>query len=151
MLDIGENAFAYKIAERALTSWKQETEFSYNTFEMMQIETERGGWFHQFSGLSSPIVTWYHDYYKKGSVTTGYETWIEKQWFSEDYTEAVIHYELNEKKKNRVIIVMDSDYDYQVFVNGKLVKYEEHADGALEISLSEKKGEIKVVKNEEIL
>ena len=61
MLDIGENAFAYKIAERALTSWKQETEFSYNTFEMMQIErTERGGWFHQFSGLSSPIVTWYH-------------------------------------------------------------------------------------------
>lgn len=151
MLDIGENAFAYKIAERALTSWKQETEFSYNTFEMMQIETERGGWFHQFSGLSSPIVTWYHAYYKKGSVTTGYETWIEKQWFSEDYTEAIIHYELNEKKKNGMIIVMDSDYDYQVFVNGKLVKYEEHADGALEISLSEKKGEIKVVKNEEIL
>ena len=93
MLDIGQNTFAYKIADRALSSWKQETEFSYNTFEMIQIETERGGWFHQFSGLSSPIVTWYHAYYKRGCITTGYETWVESQRFNEDYTEAVITYE----------------------------------------------------------
>lgn len=151
MLDIGENAFAYKIAERALGSWKQEAEFSYNTFEMIQIETERGGWFHQFSGLSSPIVTWYHAYYKRGCITAGYETWIDSQWFNEDYTEAVITYELNDKKKNMLILVMDSGYEYQVFVNGKLTEQEEHAKGALEIRLCEEKGEIKVIKNEEIL
>lgn len=48
MLDIGEGQFAFDIAHRGLNSWKQEIEFSYNTFEMIQIETERGGWFHQF-------------------------------------------------------------------------------------------------------
>lgn len=151
MLDIGQNTFAYKIADRALSSWKQETEFSYNTFEMIQIETERGGWFHQFSGLSSPIVTWYHAYYKRGCITTGYETWVESQRFNEDYTEAVITYEFNDKKKNTMIIVMDSDYEYQIFVNGKLMEHEEHVKGALEIRLYEEKGKIKVIKNEEIL
>ena len=151
MLDMGQNAFAYKIADRALSSWKQGTEFSYNTFEMIQIETERGGWFHQFSGLSSPIVTWYHAYYKRGCITTGYETWVESQRFNEDYTEAVITYEFNDKKKNTMIIVMDSGYEYQIFVNGKVMEHEEHVKGALEIRLYEEKGKIKVIKNEEIL
>ncbi|RGM13347.1 hypothetical protein DWY88_18980 [Mediterraneibacter gnavus] len=118
---------------------------------MIQIETERGGWFHQFSGLSSPIVTWYHAYYKRGCITTGYETWVESQRFNEDYTEAVITYEFNDKKKNTMIIVMDSGYEYQIFVNGKLMEHEEHVKGALEIRLYEEKGKIKVIKNEEIL
>ena len=41
-----------KLPKQPLHAWSQETDFSYNTFEMIQIESERGGWFHQFSGLS---------------------------------------------------------------------------------------------------
>lgn len=148
MLDIGQNEFAYKIAERALNSWKQEVEFSYNTFEMIQIETQCGGWFHQFSGLSSPIVIWNHAYYKKGTITTGYETWIEKKWLNEDKTEAEIVYTLNNKKENTIIVVMNSNYSYKVSINGKEVQFLEQVKGALEIPLLEEQGEIKVVKDE---
>ena len=38
MLDIGEGQFAFDIAHRGLNSWKQEIEFSYNTFEMIQMK-----------------------------------------------------------------------------------------------------------------
>lgn len=148
MLDIGENEFAYQIAERALTSWKDEVEFSYHTFEMIQIETERGGWFHQFSGLSTPIVIWYNAYYKKGTVTVGYETWIEESCFSQDMTEARIVYKLNSQKKNYMIVVMDSDFTYKVLINGEEVEYTEHTKGAIEIRLSEKQGEVIVLKDE---
>ena len=58
MLDLGESDFAYKIAKTALDAWKKEVEYSYYTFEMMSITTGRGGWFHNFGGLSAPVNIW---------------------------------------------------------------------------------------------
>ena len=37
MLDLGETDFAFKIAETALEAWKKECEYSYYTFEMVNI------------------------------------------------------------------------------------------------------------------
>ncbi len=142
MLDIGENEFAFRIADRALHAWKQEVEFSYNTFEMIQIETERGGWFHQFGGLSAPIVIWYHAYYRPGTVTAGFETWLESSCFNERHTEARICYRINAQKKNRIIAVMDSGREYEVSVNGKPAQWQWHVKGALEIFLEDREGEI---------
>ena len=39
MLDLGYGEFAEKIAKTALHAWSQETDFSYNTFELIQIES----------------------------------------------------------------------------------------------------------------
>lgn len=146
MLDVGEGKFAFEIAQRALTSWKQETEFSYNTFEMIQIETERGGWFHQFGGLSAPIVVWYHAYYKRGTITTGYDTWIDKSEFSDETDCAEIFYSLNQKRKNCIIVVMNSNYDYEVKINGYVTEFVEHVKGALEIPLCENEGRVQIYK-----
>ena len=109
---------------------------------MIQIETERGGWFHQFGGLSSPIVIWYHAYYRPGTVTGGYETWIESSSFYEGHTQARITYRLNAKKRNTIIAVMDSGREYKVLVNGKPAQKAEHVKGALEIFLEDSEGEI---------
>ena len=148
MFDIGENNFAYEIADRGLHAWKQEVEFSYNTFEMIQIETERGGWFHQFGGLSAPIVIWYHAYYRPGTVTTGFETWLEQQQFCENNTQAEIRYTLNTKKNNCLIVVMNSSENYKVTINGRPACWEEHVKGALEISLEDEAGLIRIQKAE---
>lgn len=63
MFDLGEADFAFEIAKRALDMWKAETDFSYNTYECFGIKTQRGGWFHNFGGLSAPICVWANAYY----------------------------------------------------------------------------------------
>lgn len=144
MLDIGDTEFACKIAQTALSAWKQETDFSYNTFEMIQIETGRGGWFHQFSGLSAPISVWYHAYYKQGTVTAGFDTWIESVQYDQDHTEARIEYEIRQRKDNCILVVMDSAFEYNIEINGKPAKWTEHVKGAFEIRLAPEKGEVVV-------
>lgn len=144
MLDIGDTEFACKIAQTALSAWKQETDFSYNTFEMIQIETGRGGWFHQFSGLSAPISVWYHAYYKQGTVTAGFDTWIESVQYDQDHTEARIEYEIRQRRDNCILVVMDSAFEYNIEINGKPAKWTEHVKGAFEIRLAPEKGEVVV-------
>lgn len=152
MLDIGDGDFAWQIAHTALSAWKQEADFSYNSFEMIQIETGRGGWFHQFSGLSAPISVWYHGYYKQGTVTTGFGTWIESKWFDEDCSRAKISFDVYEKQENRMIVVMNSAYSYTVEIKTPAsqapvpVQWTEHVKGALEIALPDGRGEILIQK-----
>ncbi|OON93129.1 MAG: hypothetical protein ATN31_00965 [Candidatus Epulonipiscioides saccharophilum] len=110
MLDIGETDFAYKIANTALESWKKEVDDSYYTFELLNIATGRGGWFHNFGGLSTPINIWANIYYKAGTVTTGFETWIEEAKFSEDFTQCSITIKkTNIRTDSAVIISMAED------------------------------------------
>ena len=71
MFDLGETEFAFEIARRALDMWKEETDFSYNTYECFGIQTRRGGWFHNFGGLSAPINVWADCYYRPGTFTCG--------------------------------------------------------------------------------
>lgn len=83
MLDMGEMDKAYKIAKTALEAWKKEVDYTYSTFELLNIETGRGGWFHQFGGLSSPINIWTNAYFKPGTISCGYEMWISKRMYDE--------------------------------------------------------------------
>lgn len=144
MLDIGEMDFAYEIANVALRAWKQETDFSYHTFEMIQIATERGGWFHQFGGLSSPIVIWYHAYYRQGTVTAGFDTWIDECIFEEAFTACQIRYSVKGGRHNHLIVVMNERFSYCVEVNGRKIQTRSHADGALEVPLDDGQGEIRI-------
>lgn len=86
MLDIGEADFAYKIAKVALDSWKREVEYSYYTFEMLSITTGRGGWFHNFGGLSAPVNIWASAYFKAGTFNLGFDSFCENYSFENDFS-----------------------------------------------------------------
>ena len=76
LLDYGETDLATEIAEKALSLWERETSATYNCYEHFMIENGRGAGFHQFSGLSTPVLMWFESYYKPYSVTSGFCTLV---------------------------------------------------------------------------
>ncbi len=76
LLDHGEGELATEIAETALSLWERETSVTYNCYEHFMVENGRGAGFHQFSGLSTPVLMWFESYYKPFSVTGGFRTLI---------------------------------------------------------------------------
>ncbi len=142
MLDLGESDFAFDIAKMALDIWKREVDYSYYTFEMVNVVTGRGGWFHNFGGLSAPINLWSAAYYKPGTFNTGFDIWVDNQEFSNNYTafDAEIKYFGNNEKYTVIIAMSDSKSDYNVTVDGAKVEYIIRDESAIEITLS---GDIK--------
>lgn len=141
MLDMGESDFAYKIASLALDIWKREVDYSYYTFEMVSVVTGRGGWFHNFGGLSTPITMWANAYYKKGTFNTGFDLWVDSYKFSDDCHsfEATVTY-FGDNDKITAIAVMNDDADYDVLVDGMAAKFTQRFDGTIEIESSFEKG-----------
>ena len=136
MLDLGETDFAYRIAKTALDAWKREVEYSYYTFEMLNITSGRGGWFHNFGGLSTPINIWTNAYFKAGTFSTGLDIMVVKNNFNSDKTQfnAEIKYYGNNDKYS-VIVVLDDKYDYSVNVNGENGVFLTREKGTVEITL----------------
>ena len=148
MLDSAETDFAYRIAELALNVWKREVDYSYYTFEMVNVVTGRGGWFHNFGGLSTPITMWADAYYKAGTFNTGFDTWVDSQIFNEDNTSLtaeITHF--GDKKNFTVIAAMNDDENktYTVTFDGKEISFNERFKGTLEISLSVNDNDIHVL------
>ena len=84
MLDLGLPDKARLIADTALGNWERECEDSYNCYEHFMIETGRGGGWHNFSGLSSPILNWWTAYNIPGTVSTGFGTLVTHAVWSPD-------------------------------------------------------------------
>ena len=137
MLDMGESDFAFTIAKLALDIWKREVDYSYYTFEMVNVVTGRGGWFHNFGGLSTPITMWANAYFKPGTLNTGFDTWVDRVDFSDNNTtlSADITY-FGKNKKSTVIATMDENYSYSVKLDGKEIDFFERFKGTVEIPLS---------------
>lgn len=85
LLDWGRGESAFRIARTALELWRKETEATYNCYEHFIVQTGRGAGWHQFGGLSAPVLNWYHAYYRPGRVTAGLDVWIEEAEFHEAY------------------------------------------------------------------
>lgn len=135
MLDLGENDFAFKIAQTALEAWKREVEYSYYTFEMLSITTGRGGWFHNFGGLSAPVNLWTAAYYKPGTFNLGFDSFCEKNEFNADKTAfyaEVAHYN---KKESVMLVVMNDENEYTVSINGEAAEFNKRLSGMFEIKL----------------
>ena len=147
MLDLGETDFAYKIARTAIDIWKREVEYSYYTFEMVNIETGRGGWFHNFGGLSTPISIWTNAYYKPGTLSAGLDTLVNYSNFNGDNTHfecKLTHY--GDREKFSVLAVMNGEKtDYTVFVNGKPAQFNLRDESTVEITLDGKLKEYEIV------
>lgn len=138
LLDLGKGEEAYRVAHTALDNWEKECEESYFTFEHFIISSGRGAGWHQFSGLSSPILNWFAAYYNKGKVSTGFEVRITESKFNNNYTryEAGISFDDATKPHERCMIVcMDAGHKYEVRFNGAPVKFRTGHAGMLEITL----------------
>lgn len=138
MLDMGESDFAFEIAERALNIWKREVEYSYYTFEMVNVVTGKGGWFHNFGGLSSPINLWSAAYYKPGTFNTGLDTWVDYQEFNEDNTsfKGKFKYFGNNEKFTVIVTLSDKIKDYKVTVNGVETACNVRDNSAVEVTIN---------------
>ena len=144
MLDIGEADFAYKIAKVALDSWKREVEYSYYTFEMLSITTGRGGWFHNFGGLSAPVNIWASAYFKAGTFNLGFDSFCENYSFENDFTRFsadVSHYN---GKDSIMLVVMNDKNNYVVTVDGEKANFTERSKGTFEIKLPSDKKRVKI-------
>lgn len=153
LLDAGQGERAYRIAQTALETWKKECEESYYTFEHFIISSGRGAGWHQFSGLSSPILNWYSAYYKTGKVSTGFEIWIHENTFTEDhrqYRAKISFDDATDARERCMIVCMNPDRTYSVLFNGKPVESRSYHPGLIEITLpaTNKTGEITILPND---
>ncbi|MCM1114303.1 MAG: hypothetical protein NC397_02270 [Clostridium sp.] len=135
MLDNGETDFAFDIAKTALDMWKAETDFSYNTYECFGIKTKRGGWFHNFGGLSAPICIWANAYYKPQTVTTGFDLWTDYQRTTDNSAEISFKY-YGDNDKYSLIVTLCDDAQYKAYLDGKEIAFAERNKGSLEFTFS---------------
>jgi hypothetical protein len=147
MLDNGDTDFAFEIANRALEMWRIETDFSYNTYECFGISTRRGGWFHNFGGLSAPICIWANAYYRPGTVTTGFDLWTDYQNVTSDSAEISFKY-YGDNKVYSIIVTLDDSNKYIATIDGKEVDYSLRNNGSMEFTINGdvKSGVLKIFK-----
>ncbi len=151
MLDLGEGEFAFKIAKTALETWKREVEASYTCAEHFLIETGRGAGWHEFGGLSAPVLDWYTSYFRPGHLTTGLDVWTNQTVFDKDNTELSTEFDIfsDDNKTCSVVVCMNPEYSYKAVWNGVEVPVNEFAKGTLSIDLPIEKlehGSLKVTK-----
>ena len=137
MLDLCEGDRAWQIAETALNTWKGETDYSWNTYEMFSIATGRGGWFHQFGGLSAPVNVWACAYFRPGNVTVGYEIWLSEQHYDTQHDSFTIRFEKEAAPGLLIAVTKGAAAGYTVALNGEELPYTMRTGGAMEISLPE--------------
>ncbi|MFA6401354.1 MAG: trehalase family glycosidase [Salinivirgaceae bacterium] len=152
MFDMGRTDLAWKIADRALNVWKSETDETYFTYEHWFAKTARGAGWHQFGALSAPVLNWYAAYYKPGTVTTGFEIWIESQSFNSDhsaYQASLSFDEATHAHKRSMVACLNPNFTYEVLVDGKKIIAQSRYPGLLEIELPASNKPCKLVINKQ--
>jgi len=152
LLDLGKGDLAYQIAKKGLDVWEKECEESYYTFEHFIIASGRGAGWHQFSGLSSPILNWFAAYYKIGKVTTGFEIWVNNESFNSDYSsyQATLRFDDSTLPHERCMLVcLNPDNTYTVKFNDKTIDAKVLNHGLIQITLpaTNKPGKLSITKN----
>ena len=83
-LDAGDPDFALRIARTALDLWQTECARTYHCFEHFMVDCGRGAGWHQFGGLSAPVVQWYASCCRPGTLTPGFDTFVADAVWGED-------------------------------------------------------------------
>jgi len=137
MLDLGESDFAWQIARRGLEVWRDEVNASYNCMEHFLIKTGRGAGWHQFGGLSTPVLKWYSAYCRPGTLTTGFNMWIKHQQFNADQTglEADMKWFPAGSTRSCLVVCMNPAYSYHVEWNNQPLTLQIITNGLLNIMI----------------
>lgn len=135
LLDYGNPDGAHTIARTGLNLWEKEVGYSYNCFEHFLIASGRGSGWHQFSGLSTPVLLWHQSYFKVGTITCGFGGTIINQTWDDSYKlmKCEISF-IDTLKQTSIIIVMNPDLKYSVSIRGEQTDYYERYDGVLELT-----------------
>jgi len=134
LLDLGETDLAFRIAQTALQVWAREVDASYHCFEHFIVETGRGAGWHQFSGLSTPVLCWFAAYYVPGRLTAGFDVWVRRQEFRGDHTQ--MRADLCFDKVGgpvAVLAVMNPSHRYRATWEGQEIAVRERSPGTLEL------------------
>ncbi len=140
LLDMGQAGFAAQIARTALEIWKGEVDDSYHCLEHFIVQSGRGAGWHQFSGLSTPVLLWYGAYHRPGRLTTGFDTWVHQQRFGAGGHSLEAQLSIFNDRKNPAMVIasMAPGGSYQATWDGQPVPVRERYPGVLEISLEKK-------------
>lgn len=134
LLDRGEVDFAVKIANTALSVWKREVDESYFCFEHFMSQNGRGAGFHQFSGLSTPVLMFFEWLYSPGHIATGFSVNITRAEWNGDKT-ALKAVSVSNCDGASVIISMSDKCKYKFTINGEPAEAKQLTGGAYAISL----------------
>ncbi len=127
-LDQGELDLALSIADTALKLWKKETDSTYNCYEHFMIANGRGAGFHQFSGLSTPVLMWFHALYQPYTVTSGFLTLLSEQKCENNR----FSFHVNAKgRKPAVIVCLEENREYLFQTSGTVRKIHDGTYGIL--------------------
>lgn len=142
LLDCNRPALAEKLAFTAMSAWNRECEESYNCMEHFIIASGRGAGWHNFSGLSSPLLNFYNSYFRVGHIANGFDVSVVGHKFNGDFSalEALLRFDGSSVGKSKTVIVcMNPAYDYEVQYDGKVLKPESPYKGLYYISVEAKK------------
>ena len=141
LFDYGEGELAFRIANTALTLWKSEVEQTYCCFENFMSASGRGSGFHQFSGLSTPVLMFFESYYKPGCVTLGLRsTVIEEEW-NEEKTALRLVYK-SDSESPIALICLKEGAEYTFTADGKELEYRQVTRGSYEVKIPSGRAEI---------
>ncbi len=140
VLDLGRSDLAFQIADKGLNVYSREANATYQTYEHFLAQTGRGAGWHQFSALSTPVLSWFCAYYKPGTVTTGFEIWLEKQSFTADFSgfQATLAFDDATAPHARDLVVcLNPSHRYEVTFNGRKIAAKSLYNGLLNVHLPE--------------
>ena len=139
LLDLGQAEAAFRIAQTALDVWKTEVDASYNCFEHFIVQSGRGAGWHQFGGLSAPVLSWFGAYHRPGRLTCGLDVWVARQQFSDDNRKlvAVLQHHAPTRRAFTMIAAMSPAAQYRLTWNGQDVAHRELFPGVFQITLDE--------------
>jgi hypothetical protein len=144
MFDLNQADFAWKIANTGLEVWRKEVETSYHCMEHFIIETGRGAGWHEFGGLSTPVLSWFNAYYVPGHLTTGLNVWVTQQQWNADNSALSATFKLygtDRAQQCTVVACLHPQHSYRVSWNGEPVHADSPLPGVLEITLPYKTAE----------
>lgn len=153
LLDLGRRGsdLAAQVAATALETWRAEVDDSYYCCEHFIVQSGRGAGWHQFGGLSTPVLLWYGAYHRPGRLTVGFDAWIRSQQFSayNRKLRATLEHHGRPGSDFTVIAAMAPGPAYAVTWNSRPAAYHERYPGVLEITLdSHPSGELEIQSNQ---
>ncbi|MBN9386199.1 MAG: hypothetical protein J0H74_35905 [Chitinophagaceae bacterium] len=138
MLDLGRSDLAFTIAHTALDLYNDEVRLSYYTFEHFLAASRRGAGWHQFSGLSTPILNWITAYYRPGTVSAGFEVLISSSKTNElknNYRAELTFDKLTPPHERSMLACLNPTYHYEARFNGRKIDVQQRYPGLLELTL----------------
>ena len=143
LLDKGEMSLAQKIVTTALNVWKNEVDDSYSCFEHFMSTNMKGAGFHQFSGLSCPVLNFFTSFYVAGNIDCGFGTIVINTKWNKDKTSVTFDV-VSDSKDAHIIVCMNSKSKYTFTVDGKVVRAKPVTEGAYAIKVGGGKKHIEI-------